>query len=564
MKKRLLAVLSVILTFLMLGGTFSFAANVAPVSSDKFTDVDKGEWYFKYVDWITGNNKDGRDQNGRLNNTPVVCMNGTSETTFEPQTNLTRAMFATILARYDKADVDDSKATIFNDVDVDQWYTGSIGWANEKEIVKGYGDGNFGTMDDISRQDLSLMIIRYIRYYEKTHKVTIKTHGGEWNGDITFTDEDQIRQDEETPQAIKDLVNYGILLGYPDGTVKPTQKITRAETAAIIYRLNWILPTPSGGGGGGNNPTPTKQDYYQVVMTLDVPDSVAKQDPELLTQKYTKDDAAGMTMDDVVLELISTTNDNDQAIKNAFNSALEKVKAQKFDGGEYTVEIDKDGVITSKRKGHRVNLEEQLVPEKATYDARMAEIKTVAEIDSEKWADFVDKCWVGNLFDFTDPYAPKLLEDGAAYYEVVSKAVNAAVDLHKDLKETGYDFANGVQKVAEWAEAHGINYNGYTINEGTVTNPTDVLNGTRVIGALNYDTNIILDVLGDANEHVVLDATETIGGTGADLMKLINDRTSMDFSDHEGGFEAIMDAVVSNGSLLGDYNVKVVVKKVTK
>ena len=563
MKKRLLSVLSVILTFLMLGSTFSFAANVAPVSSDKFTDVDAEAWYFKYVDWITGNNTDGRDQNGRLNNTPVVCMNGTSETTFEPQTNLTRAMFATILARYDKADVDDSKATIFQDVLVDQWYTGSIGWANEKEIVKGYGDGNFGTMDDISRQDLSLMIIRYIRYYEKTHNVKIKTHGGEWNGDITFTDEDQIRQDQETPQAIKDLVNYGILLGYPDGTVKPTQKITRAETAAIIYRLNWILPpSPSGGGGGGA----MKQDYYQVTVTLDPPDTATDQTIELKTNEYKKADANGLTMDDIALELISGVNENDMALINAFDSALERVRSQSSVSGSYTVNIDDEGVITAVRNGKVVNLKEELDKEKQTYTDRMDEIKSkeVANITSSKWQTFVDACWVGNLFDFTDPYAPKLLEDGQAYYEVLSTAVNAAVDLHKDLKDSGYDFAAGVQNVAAWAEAQGIQFNGYTINEGTVTNPTDILNGTRVIGALNYEEGILVDLLAAETEHTILEATETMPDNSADLMKLINDRTSMDFSDHQGGFEAILDAVVSNGNLLGDYKVNVTATKVKK
>ena len=76
MKKRLAVVLSAIMALTMFGGQFAFAA-----SGDQFTDVPSDAWYKPDVDYVAEND----------------YMIGTSDTTFEPQSNLTRAMFATIL-----------------------------------------------------------------------------------------------------------------------------------------------------------------------------------------------------------------------------------------------------------------------------------------------------------------------------------------------------------------------------------------------------------------------------------------------------------------------------------
>ena len=568
MKKRLLSVLSVILTFLMLGSTFSFAANVAPVSSDKFTDVDAEAWYFKYVDWITGNNTDGRDQNGRLNNTPVVCMNGTSETTFEPQTNLTRAMFATILARYDKADVDDSKATIFQDVLVNEWYTGSIGWANEKEIVKGYGDGNFGTMDDISRQDLSLMIIRYIRYYEKTHNVTIKTHGGEWNGDITFTDEDQIRQDEETPQAIKDLVNYGILLGYPDGTVKPTQKITRAETAAIIYRLNWILPTSPGGGGS----TAVTNDYV-VTAALTGPDTLNVPWPVTLQKTYKNVSNTGtndVTIDVVIKDLV--TGENEILINNGIQAILDDLdyvhnKTVDVNGVTYEVNLDPETKnVTATKDGVAVtDWDAQLKVEQDLYEKRMAEFgeaAMVAEAGAEgEWNTFVEALSPENLMNAAPEYLQ--FKEQADYLKAVQDAaINAGIVLKK-LGDNGFKESYD-SLVAYMASAPlGIDLSGYTIDATELTATTDETSG-KMDAAMKKKGILVPLTNKGKDEYVALYAQESVTRDG--LLDTINQRTSRAWVDSPEGVAAIVAFLEANmadvnSKFFGNYELKVTVAK---
>ena len=212
MKRSVWKVLAVLMALAVFSTTMASAAG-----SDKFTDVPSDSWYKQYVDFVVDNG----------------YMNGVSSTKFAPNDNLTRAMFATILARYDGATVDNSKATAFSDVAVNQWYTGSIAWANEKGIVKGTGSGKFSPEANITRQDLCVMVERYITYVESTTDKVHVTPGVA----KTFTDEGQIASYAKS--AMDKAVIHGLIFGYPDGSVRPTQNITRAECAAIISRIAW-------------------------------------------------------------------------------------------------------------------------------------------------------------------------------------------------------------------------------------------------------------------------------------------------------------------------------------
>lgn len=53
--------------------------------------------------------------------------------------------------------------------------------------------------------------------------------------DITFTDKDDVA--EYASDALKALISMGVIGGYEDGSFKPEQTITRAETAKMIMTL---------------------------------------------------------------------------------------------------------------------------------------------------------------------------------------------------------------------------------------------------------------------------------------------------------------------------------------
>lgn len=85
-KKR---ILSLLMTLVLMT---SLLPHAAAVSVRNFTDVSEDSWYYEYVDFVTDRG----------------YFAGTSETTFSPDVTMTRAMFVTVLARLDNADIDNS------------------------------------------------------------------------------------------------------------------------------------------------------------------------------------------------------------------------------------------------------------------------------------------------------------------------------------------------------------------------------------------------------------------------------------------------------------------------
>ena len=175
-----------------------------------FTDVSEEAWYYDNVFYVYEHD----------------LMNGTTETTFAPNEMLTRAMFATILYRaHGEPEVE--YEAIFPDVPDDTWYTDGVIWAYQNNIVKGYDNGKFGTDDNISREQLAVMMYRYANFME--YNVTAE-------GDLTvFDDVDSISSWAEDAMAW--AVGCGIINGKKENFLDPAGEATRAECAAIIMRF---------------------------------------------------------------------------------------------------------------------------------------------------------------------------------------------------------------------------------------------------------------------------------------------------------------------------------------
>lgn len=226
-KKR---ILSLLMTLVLMT---SLLPHTLAVSARNFADVSEDSWYYEYVDFVTNKG----------------YFTGTSETTFSPDVTMTRAMFVTVLASLDDADINNS-VSAFVDVPTDTWFTGSVTWASENGIVTGIGDNRFNPDGAITRQEMCVIMDRFITYYgEKTNQIH-KTEGST----TLFPDNSRISSWART--AVANCREYGLITGYEDGLFHPLDNSTRAQVATVISRLAWLVkpeenPNRGGGGGGG-------------------------------------------------------------------------------------------------------------------------------------------------------------------------------------------------------------------------------------------------------------------------------------------------------------------------
>ena len=170
-----------------------------------FNDVSESEWFYEAVKYVYDKG----------------MMNGVSDTSFAPYSNLTRGMIAQVL--YNLEGKPAVSGSAYTDVAADQWYNDAVNWAAQKGIVTGYGDGTFGPMDNITREQMAAILYRYAQY--KGYDVSAK-------GDLTaFTDGNTVS--DWAKDAMSWAVGTALFNGKGDGILDPTTT-TRAEVAKIL------------------------------------------------------------------------------------------------------------------------------------------------------------------------------------------------------------------------------------------------------------------------------------------------------------------------------------------
>ena len=197
------------------GGTITIGDLTIPLAAfdnwvNPFADVNENDWYYDSVRFV---------------NVPGL-MQGTGEGVFSPDTNLSRAMVVTILWRLEGEPAGDNGG-VFGDVAAGQWYTGSIEWANANGIVAGYGNGLFGPDDDVTREQLAVIMRNYAGF--KGIDTDAEAYAGE------FSDADSVS--EWARGAMMWANAQGLILGRTQSALAPDGTATRAEAAAILTRF---------------------------------------------------------------------------------------------------------------------------------------------------------------------------------------------------------------------------------------------------------------------------------------------------------------------------------------
>ena len=114
----------------------------------------------------------------------------------------------------------------FRDLPNGAYYTGYAQWANIYSIMNGVSSTSFSPNSSITRQDICVMLYRYLKNYVGKSLSTAAT---------AFTDDASISS--YAREAVYALKNIGIVNGYTDGSFKPKGNATRAEVAVMFQRL---------------------------------------------------------------------------------------------------------------------------------------------------------------------------------------------------------------------------------------------------------------------------------------------------------------------------------------
>ena len=151
-------------------------------------------------------------------------ISGRDQYTFDPNANITRAEYCQILMGAINALNAKGKST-FSDVPSTAWYYNAVSVASQLGIVSGYGDGNFGPNDLITRQDMALMTYKTAKIMNKSLEPV--------NAEITFEDSHEIS--DYAFEAVMTLQKAGIINGMTDTTFEPHSNATRAQSAKVIF-----------------------------------------------------------------------------------------------------------------------------------------------------------------------------------------------------------------------------------------------------------------------------------------------------------------------------------------
>ena len=148
----------------------------------------------------------------------------------KPQGNITRAEVATIFYRLLTNDARDENWTTsnsFTDVSADSWYNTPVSTLSAMGLIEGYEDGSFRPDNPITRAEFAAIAGRFF-----TDNDAIYEPG-------TFSDIEGAEWFADAVQAAKD---HDIIGGYPDGSFKPNNPITRAEACSIVNRTTKRVP----------------------------------------------------------------------------------------------------------------------------------------------------------------------------------------------------------------------------------------------------------------------------------------------------------------------------------
>lgn len=156
-------------------------------------------------------------------------INGVGDGRFEPAGQTTREQFVKMFVLLVQAELLPADHS-FIDVDAVQWYATYLTTAKSMGIIEGKPDGSFGVGENITRQDVMVMLKRGL----DTLQITLPESDAP-----VFQDAEEIAPYAE--EAVRELSAAGIIQGDDNGTFRPNDFCSRAEAAVLLSRVLALL-----------------------------------------------------------------------------------------------------------------------------------------------------------------------------------------------------------------------------------------------------------------------------------------------------------------------------------
>ncbi len=185
----------------------SGADSVAMAAS--YPDVSSGDWFYDEVNWAS-------DQG---------IMTGYENGYFGPADKVTRGQFVTIMYRINGEDSTSFVEGVYGDVTDGWFYSIPAVWGHDSGVMSGYDDGNFGPVDNITREQVATILYRYAvsrGYPTDVGDLNEYPDGGSVSG------------------FAKDGVSFALGTGMirgDGGRINPQKNASRAEIATILQRF---------------------------------------------------------------------------------------------------------------------------------------------------------------------------------------------------------------------------------------------------------------------------------------------------------------------------------------
>ncbi len=191
--------------------TMNNSTSAIPNETVSFDDI-QGHWAQAYIELLA----------------TAGFLRGHSATEYAPDFGVTREEMAVILVRV--LGIEGQKAANpipFSDhSDIQDYAVDAVYKLVELGVYKGHSEGHFAPQQILTREEISALFSRVLG------KAGLTT-------DVTFTDHHEIADWFEAD--VENLVNYGVVNGYPDESFRPHDDVTRGEAAVMLFKTLYRL-----------------------------------------------------------------------------------------------------------------------------------------------------------------------------------------------------------------------------------------------------------------------------------------------------------------------------------